>query len=266
MPNPMTKDSGNHDAGSTLALEYTQVNENFRMLADIRFKLLALVPTLGGAAIFALTTIGDAPTVDDLTSAKVILTGVMGFLATLGITFYDQRNSELYTALVGRAKFLEDKLELHLDERALEKIEEPEKLGKVGGQFRERPKRGRRLLGLILLGHDTGLALIYGPVLGGWFFPIVFASLRLAGREQNYSVRVALYVTVAVILVAIEEMLRFDGTWKKLWKKLSGKNPDAAGEASPKKNEASPDASGETVGGASESKPGGGSRRVNGGG
>ena len=40
------------DSGQTL--EYEQINENIRFLAEVRFKLLALVPALGGVAVFIL--------------------------------------------------------------------------------------------------------------------------------------------------------------------------------------------------------------------
>jgi hypothetical protein len=91
------------NAEHTQATEYIQVNENFWMLADIRFKLLALIPTLGGVAIFLLSE--ERRTDHGL----LLLTSGLGFLATLGVTFYDQRNSALYNALIDRANYLERK-------------------------------------------------------------------------------------------------------------------------------------------------------------
>jgi hypothetical protein len=44
----------------------------------------------------------------------VVLVSVFGFLATLGITLYDQRNSELYNALIHRAKYVEKECTLQI--------------------------------------------------------------------------------------------------------------------------------------------------------
>jgi hypothetical protein len=112
----------------------------------------------------------------------------MGFFATLGITFYDQRNTELYNALIGRAKYLEKRLKM------------------FGGQFQIRPPRNRRLL-FIMMGHDTGLALIYGTVLGAWFFPIVYSGLQWLDLKRIDSFRTALLASLIMVIVFIEEFL-----------------------------------------------------------
>ena len=95
-----------------LKLEYDQINQNFRFLADVRFKLLALVPILGGAAVYLLSHSGlqTQPQASSIESnfLLVALVALLGFLATLGITLYDQRNSELYNALMHRAKYIEE--------------------------------------------------------------------------------------------------------------------------------------------------------------
>lgn len=185
--------------------EYEQVNENFRMLADIRFKLLALIPPLGGVAVFLLSQAAISkqaetpvqPNPNDY--ALVFLIAWMGFFATLGVMFYDQRNTELYNALISRARVLEKRLKL------------------FRGQFQSRPPRNRRLFFFIPLGHDTGLALIYGTVLGAWFFPIVYAGLRWLDLKRFDSFRTALLASFIMALVFIEELLRFDGAWSGLW-------------------------------------------------
>jgi hypothetical protein len=153
-----------------LSMEYEQVNDNIRTLADIRFKLLALIPILGGVAIFALSTMaapnsatGSTP---DYTLA--LLVSVLGFIATLGITFYDQRNSELYNALIRRAQHLEAYAELSEDKtleppritvkpvttaKGTKKEETSEPLiSHIGGQFLERPDRNRKLIGFFQCG------------------------------------------------------------------------------------------------------------------
>lgn len=171
-------------------MEYAEVNTNFRMLADIRFKLLALVPALGGAANFVLSGFALAEGATAPPHSLVLMIGVMGFLATLGITIYDQRNSELYDKLISRAKYLEQILEL-----------------REKGQFRERPDRGRYLFWKLPMGHDVGLSIIYGPVLGAWAFPVtyvVYISLQtrlgFGGNPRIVAVVVASLMSIAFTL------------------------------------------------------------------
>lgn len=175
-----------------LELEYEQINENFRFLANVRFKLLALVPTLGGAAVFILARAGleagNAPVSSHSELLVVLLVSLFGFLATLGITLYDQRNSELYNALIHRAKYLERQFGVPSTPGALRKLP-------FGGQFSERPKKARRLI--FKAGHDLGLSLIYGPLLGAWLFPSLYAAARLA-EIKNECAQVGSVVLAAI--------------------------------------------------------------------
>ncbi len=231
-------------AQDILRQEYTEVNTNFRTLADIRFKLLAFVPTLGAIAVFVLSKIvasppstsGGTPSPpSQLDYSMALLLGAMGFLVTLGITIYDQRNNELYGALVRRAKYLEETLHLPPDP----KVSDAEQ--QFRGQFSERPLRGRYLFGLMLLGHDRGLALIYGTALGAWFFPIVYAGSQLLKwrghlSERNYSPdpghspEIALLVACVITLAFIVEFFRLDSNWQRFswvkWLWLTGDDGD----------------------------------------
>jgi len=184
--------------------EYEQISNNFRALAEVRFKLLALVPTLGGVAVFLLSkmTTGAGPASGSSSAmlpagasadyAIVGVVSVLGFLATLGITVYDQRNSELYKLLFDRGKELEGMLEPPLK------------------NFLGRKNSGRHLLGVVLIKHDIGLALIYAPVLGAWFFPLMDSILRWSGRSPTDALIVALISALIVTLAFFEEVLRLD--------------------------------------------------------
>lgn len=192
---------------ANLQTEYNQVNSNFRALAEIRFKLLAFIPSFGGVAIFLLTSLEKNVTNDPVAYGMILLISILGFLATLGVTFYDQRNSQLYNALGSRAKFLEKLLDLPRNPLA--------QAGKKGGQFNERPNRNRKFLFIITMWHDLALALIYGAVLGAWLYPISNCILGIIFRTFNNRYLISLIVSLISCIVFFLELLRLDGTFKK---------------------------------------------------
>src|SRR5947207_14649099 len=61
-----------------LRMDYEQRNEQVRMLTDIRFKLLAFVPTLTAAAVALLTSATVA-------QGTVLVVGLLGFVVTLAL-------------------------------------------------------------------------------------------------------------------------------------------------------------------------------------
>lgn len=134
--------------------------DQFKMLADIRFKLLAFFPTLSGAAI-AYFAKPDSPEVS-------LVVVALGFFVTTGITFYDIRNTQFYDAAVHRARWLESILDLPIctqDEM-------------TGGLFNERPRHKLKYFGIIEIWHDRGLSFAYGAALGGWSYIIVISCLH----------------------------------------------------------------------------------------
>lgn len=87
-----------------LRAEYQQVCNNFRLLTDIRFKLLAFLPIGTGAGV--ALTVGGQPSV----SSPLI--GLFGLIVTLAIALYNERNNQLYNELVARAAEIERRLKL----------------------------------------------------------------------------------------------------------------------------------------------------------
>jgi hypothetical protein len=179
--------------GDRLQWDYEQTIESIRALTEIRFKLLAFVPTISGAGVALLTREG----VSDSAKAGV---GILGFLVSLGISFYDARNSELYNALVRRAKALEQDLKLrHVDDRIT-----------TGGQFTERPAETLFFFRLIPIRHGEALALIYSAVLAGWGFVALdgFLTTRWAAVSA---------AAVGILLLLESECLRGDGPLPRQW-------------------------------------------------
>lgn len=67
-------------------------------------------------------------------------------------------------------------------------------------------------------GHDLALALIYGPLLGAWFFPMLYAALLLVGAMTDraalaaagVAVIAAIGFTLRLIVLDRQEMERYD--------------------------------------------------------
>jgi hypothetical protein len=148
------------DADDRLRLDYDQTNQLLRALMDVRFKLLAFVPTVSGAAVALLGRPRPA--------AELVGVGLLGLVATFGVFVYELRNSQLLDGLVHRAGELERLLGL----RSV--------LGSqgAGGLFTERPPHSLRLTPFLPpVGHDRGLSLVYAAALAGWTYLVAWGTL-----------------------------------------------------------------------------------------
>jgi hypothetical protein len=166
------------DADDRLRLDYEQTTQLVRTLTDIRFKLLAFVPTISGASV-GLVGRGQP-------AAVLVAVGALGLCATVGILLYELRNAQLFDAVVARAATLEQQLGL--------------------GLFRERPRQPSTLFGMLEARHDRGLGLVYGAALAGWSYLFVwglFRSVDVGGARQ-----VGAVIGIAVGLLVVAEVER----------------------------------------------------------
>ena len=139
-------------------LDYDQTSSALRDLVEIRFKLLAFVPTIAGTAVAFFGHPRPA--------AELIALGALGLAATFGVLLYELRNVVLYEALMARAASLESELGF-------------EHGGPVGG----RPGRVGRLLGLPV-SHRTGIGLVYGAAFAGWVYLVAWGAFEALDRAD----------------------------------------------------------------------------------
>jgi len=175
-----------------LRLDYNETTDLMRGLTDVRFKLVAFVPTISGAAIAVL---GRGKS----TTSELLAVGLLGLVATVGIVIFDLRNTQLLDYAVLRAKSLEERL-------GFVSIFEP---GSPGGLFTERPGRDLRLFGLAGVGHDRGLALVYSAAIGGWCYIVAWGALRALDVGDARQLGGVIGVIGAVVVLI--EFVRIDG-------------------------------------------------------
>ncbi len=194
-----------------LQLDYEQTVEQFRMLTDIRFKLLALVPTLTGAAVGLLTN-------TNASQATALPLGIFGFVVTFGIVMYELRNSVFYEMSTTRAARLESLLELP-------RFSEPrDGLVRPGGVFTERPPAiktkeakeyeyplPQKIAGFFPVWHDLGLALVYGASLAGWTYLVLYSLLL----NNGYRLILSLLVGALVLILTVIQFIILDWVRRK---------------------------------------------------
>ena len=153
-------------------LEYGATTDLLRSLTDVRFKLLAFVPTIAGTAVALLGR--------HVRPAELLAVGGLGLVATLGVVVYELHNTELYEYALGRAEALERELGMAL-------------LSGRPSHARERP-----------------LALVYAAVLGAWTYLVAWGALAAAGTShaQQLGGAVAAAAAIASVLVLLRRGYR----------------------------------------------------------
>jgi hypothetical protein len=131
---------------------YDQACQTWRELVGVRFRLLALVPTV--SLLLLATVLSTEGPGKGLSVTLKILLSVLGLFATLGLLIYDRRNSILHDDMISRIRKIEDEL------------------GVDTGLFRGRLKAER------LISHGHATALIYGASVMGWISALVYLCVR----------------------------------------------------------------------------------------
>jgi hypothetical protein len=184
-----------------LLKEYSEVGYSFRLLTDIRFRLLALLP-IAAAAAAALK--GDA------FGIQAFVLSLFGLVATLGLATYNTRNDQLYEELIARAASIE------------------RSVGLPDGTFANRPRPWLDVpLGKLRwsIDHRNGVTTIYAASIALWAFGVLAPTLEFvrrmylllglphfAVRDPAIGVNISA-ITLAIILTVLG--ILFIGTHKK---------------------------------------------------
>lgn len=163
------------DAASRTVLlsELNEASAAWRMLTDVRFKLLALLPTISALALAAI--VSPKGVLEGVDRPVRVAAAAFGFLVTLGLRIYDRRNDAFYTDLISRASRAE--FELGVDTGVFLGRKKPRPLWtgrvKVSRGFFVRVAKGFDLIAakdeaLSVVKHGVALKLVYGTMLMAW--------------------------------------------------------------------------------------------------
>jgi len=184
------------DADDRLRLDYEQTTQYLRTLIDVRFRLLAFVPTVSGIAVAVIGRPRPA--------AELLGVGVLGLLATLGIFVYELRNTQISGTLIRRAAELERQLAL------------PSSLGvhPSGGLYTERPGITVNLLWVLPVSHGLGIGLVYSAAIAGWSYLVAWGALSAADAPSAQAAGAALGAVAGVIILFEVERFHRRAGWR----------------------------------------------------
>jgi hypothetical protein len=184
------------DADDRLRLDYEQTTTYLRTLIDVRFRLLAFVPTVTGVAVAVIGRPRPA--------AELLGVGILGLLATLGIFVYELRNTQISGTLIRRAAELERQLQV------------PSSLGtqSYGGLYTERPGVNVQLLGFLPVSHGLGLALVYSAAIAGWSYLVAWGALAAVDAPEAQAAGAALGAVAGVVVLFEVERFHRRAGWR----------------------------------------------------
>ena len=173
------------DADEGLRIDYDQTTQFLRAFADTRIKLLAFVPTIAGAAVGFLGRPRPA--------GELIGVALLGLVATLGIFVYELRNTQLYDAMLQRARELERLL-------GLPTVQGLPGAGSVLGAGSSR-----------WFAHDRGWALVYSAAIGGWSYLALWGFLRWMLVDSAQTIAAVSGMAVGALVAAGLERVKLLG-------------------------------------------------------
>lgn len=202
LPLPASPDG---DPPTGLELDYQETLKYWQQLVDVRFKLLALVPTLTAAGIGVFGESG---------SWESAALGAFGALVVTAILMYELRNSFFHDLAAHRLKELERQLGFRRTTWAdNDDLDDPEeRKDDWGGVFRDRFRPGLRLFGLTVQ-HDLALWIAYSASIAAWtsllargvWDELAVGDIRANGPMVYGFVGLVAFVTVMLALWLYDE-------------------------------------------------------------
>ncbi|GAA3348920.1 hypothetical protein GCM10020358_69210 [Amorphoplanes nipponensis] len=145
--------TSNAELSRLAELDYKTTFDAWRQLVDIRFKLIALVPT---GSMVGVAQVLPWPAY------------AAGMLFLCGITLYEIRNTQVHDALGKRL--------VQLDGEFANLESTPRPAG--GGPFSTRPSGRLRLFGVFSVWHNRAIAIVYATSIAAWTWRLL-ASWRI---------------------------------------------------------------------------------------